>query len=136
MIYCLKWLHHHQTRFLLTDFSVHMCIDCWHTDCHFPQVLEKTCNSISRMTWKIYLFSLGSLYIFHLNTTKKKFQHHFIVQWRLMINQWISLSSNCPHAIIFFFLCVSTDFHLAFLYINPSPLATFSQFCFNLFVLL
>ena len=115
-----------------------------HFFCPFNHLQPLIMNVMEKFT----CFLLAAIFMFHLNCTAQKFQHHYLGKCIFLIHHWISLSSNCPHPtivslyfnLIFFGLCVSTGFCLAFLYMNP---ISFSQFltvviniysCFNTFL--
>ena len=98
---------------------------------HLPDI-----NFISSLIVELCLLSSGShLYKFHWTCTKQNFQQHLLVQCRLGIHHWISLSSNHPQSmtdslqspcnLIFFSLGVSDGLRLAFLDGNPISFSWF-----------
>ena len=71
------------------------------------------------------LFFSSYLYMVHLNSTWQKSRQYLFGQCTFLSHHWISLSSNCPHAMIvslypswtsfiFFWLCVSSIFRVFF----------------------
>ena len=94
------------------------------------------CDLISWMTWEIYLLSSGNhLYMFHLNGTSKKIHQHHLDQCRFLIRLWISLSSNCQHAIIVSILPTLTSFYfVCVLMLVFVWLSHVNHFSFSLFL--
>ena len=84
-------------------------------------------NLISWITLEIYLFPSG--HMFHLNGPRQKFPHHFLDSSLNITFIQLSTYHFCFYLahlhFIFFCFCVSTDFSLAFLHINPISLSQF-----------
>ena len=137
------WVHTDLCLILAKSLCCNNHISSYFGYYNFTCSLFKTDSTIYRFKlltpyheWleKIAFFTGCYLYNFHLNDTKEKSQHYCLGQWRFLIHRWISLSSNCSHAIIvslnilepyFLLFCVSAGFSLTFNYINPSSLKGF-----------
>ena len=94
-----KWLHLLQINFLLMEKENDprfQCIDTWNNDCHLANFSKWHIATFYDWLGKFICF----LYMFYLNDTRQKFQHHRLGQCKFLIYQRISLLSKSPHNMI------------------------------------
>ena len=72
----------------IRDFNVHVYIDCWANGCLLSWSFKRHTTPYHKWLGKFTCFLQAVIFIFHLNGSRQKFQHHHLSQCRLLIQHW------------------------------------------------